>query len=77
MWLVGIVLNPMNLMAYRWSDLYLSKTLVLIGFVMASNMMWVHSILHYMGGDCSMNECVITVIMGICLAGIAVYVLRN
>ena len=48
MTLVGILFNPMNILAYRFADLYLSKTLVYGGFLMASNMIWSHQIIHYL-----------------------------
>lgn len=47
MFLVGIFLNPMNILAYRFSDLYLSLTLIYGGLFMASNMMWAHELVHY------------------------------
>lgn len=45
--LVGILFNPMNILAYRFSDLYLSQTLFYGGLLMASNMVWAHEIVHY------------------------------
>ena len=45
---VGILFNPMNVLAYRLSDLYLSLTLFYGGLLMASNMMWSHEIVHYL-----------------------------
>lgn len=77
MWVVGVVLNPMNLMAYSWSHLRLSKTLIYIGFLMASNMMWVHSLIHYAYGYCGSGECWVSVITGITMSLVAVYLLRN
>ena len=47
MFLVGILFNPMNILAYRFNDLYLSKTLMYGGLLMASNMIWSHEIIHY------------------------------
>ena len=47
MFLMGISLNPMNVMAYRLSDLYISRTLIYSGILMGSNMMWSHQIVHY------------------------------
>ena len=35
---IGILFNPMNILAYRFSDLYLSLTLFYGGLLMASNM---------------------------------------
>lgn len=46
MFIVGIFLNPMSLLAYKMDDLYLSLTLVYGGLIMASNMMWSHQIVH-------------------------------
>ena len=45
--IVGILFNPMNILAYRINDLYLSTTLFYSGFLMASVMMWAHEIIHY------------------------------
>lgn len=36
--LIGVFMNGMNILAYRFSDLYLSKTLVYSAMLMASNM---------------------------------------
>ena len=47
MTLVGIAFNPMNILAFRFSDLYLSTTLVYGSFLMASNMIWAHELVHY------------------------------
>ena len=38
----------MNILAYRFSDLYLSRTLFYGGLLMASNMIWTHEIVHYL-----------------------------
>ena len=46
--IVGILFNPMNILAYRFSDLYISQTLFYGGLLMASNMMWAHEIVHYL-----------------------------
>lgn len=46
--LVGILFNPMNILAYRLSDLYLALTLFYGGLLMASNMIWAHEIVHYL-----------------------------
>ena len=45
--IVGILFNPMNMLAYRFNDLYLSLTLFYGGLLMASNMMWSHELVHY------------------------------
>ena len=46
--IIGILFNPMNILAYRFSDLYVSKTLFYGGLLMASNMIWGHEIVHYL-----------------------------
>lgn len=48
MFLVGIIFNPMNILAYSISDVYLSLTLIYSGLLMASNMIWSHQIVHYL-----------------------------
>ena len=44
--IVGMLFNPMNVLAYRLSDLYPSLTLFYGGLLMASNMIWAHEIVH-------------------------------
>lgn len=44
----GMLFNPMNVLAYRLSDLYISLTLFYGGLLMASNMIWAHEIVHYL-----------------------------
>ena len=44
--IVGVCFNPMNMLAYRFEDLYLSLTLVYGGCIMASNMIWAHELIH-------------------------------
>jgi hypothetical protein len=46
--IIGMLFNPMNILAYRVSDLYISLTLFYGGVLMASNMMWAHEIVHYL-----------------------------
>jgi hypothetical protein len=46
--IVGILFNPMNMLAFKINDLYLSLTLFYGGLLMASNMMWSHEIIHYL-----------------------------
>ena len=45
--IIGMLFNPMNILAYRFSDLYISLTLFYGGLLMASNMIWAHEIVHY------------------------------
>ena len=46
--IIGMLFNPMNILAYRYSDLYISQTLFYGGLIMASNMVWAHEIVHYL-----------------------------
>ena len=46
--IIGMLFNPMNILAFRFSDLYLSLTLFYGGLLMASNMIWAHEIVHYL-----------------------------
>ena len=46
--IIGMLFNPMNILAFRFSDLYLSLTLFYGGLLMASNMIWAHEIIHYL-----------------------------
>lgn len=48
MTLIGICFNPMNMLAYRFKDVYFSLTLFYGGLLMASNMVWSHEIVHYL-----------------------------
>ena len=72
--IVGILFNPMNMLAYRFNDLYLSLTLFYGGLLMASNMIWSHELVHYF----SMGHFNIKMfIIGIILSGISVLLLRS
>lgn len=46
--IIGMLFNPMNILAYRFTDLYISHTLFYGGVLMASNMIWGHEIVHYL-----------------------------
>ena len=46
--IVGMAFNPMNVLAYRFDDLFVSTTLFYGGLLMASNMIWSHEIIHYL-----------------------------
>ena len=46
--IVGMMFNPMNMLAFRFTDLYTSLTLFYGGILMASNMVWAHEIVHYL-----------------------------
>ena len=64
--IVGILFNPMNVLAYRISDLYLSLTLFYGGLLMASNMIWAHEIVHYFAmGKINMKVFCVGIIMSL------------
>ena len=46
--IVGMAFNPMNVLAYRLSDIYISRTLFYGGLLMGANMIWSHEIIHYL-----------------------------
>ena len=46
--IVGMLFNPMNILAHKFDHLYFSTTLFYGGLLMASNMMWSHEIVHYL-----------------------------
>ena len=75
MTIVGILFNPMNMLAYRFSDLYLSRTLFYGGLLMASNMIWSHEIVHYLSmGHFNKDLFIFGVILSIF---IIFFILRN
>lgn len=72
--LVGMFFNPMNMLAYRFNDLYLSLTLFYGGLLMASNMIWSHELVHYF----SMGHFNIKIFfIGIILSSICIILLRS
>uniref|UniRef100_A0A6C0BSB5 DUF305 domain-containing protein n=1 Tax=viral metagenome TaxID=1070528 RepID=A0A6C0BSB5_9ZZZZ len=67
--IVGMLFNPMNILAYRLSDLYMSQTLFYGGLLMASNMMWAHEIVHYLSmGHFNMLIFSIGTMLSICIS---------
>ena len=72
--IVGILFNPMNMLAYRFNDLYLSLTLFYGGLLMASNMIWSHELVHYFSMGHFNSK---MFIIGIILSGICVLLLRS
>ena len=67
--IIGMLFNPMNILAYRFSDLYISQTLFYGGLLMASNMMWAHEIVHYLSmGHFNMLVFSVGIILSICVS---------
>ena len=72
---IGMLFNPMNILAYRFSDLYISQTLFYGGLLMASNMMWGHEIVHYLSmGHFNMLVFSLGIILSI---GVSILLLRQ
>jgi len=73
--IIGMLFNPMNILAFRYEDLYLSLTLFYGGLLMASNMIWAHEIVHYLYmGDFNIWIFSIGIILSI---SISILLLRN
>jgi len=73
--IIGMLFNPMNILAYRFSDLYISQTLVYGGLLMASNMVWAHEIVHYLSmGHFNMLVFYVGIILSI---GVSILLLRQ
>ena len=73
--IVGMLFNPMNVFAYRLTDLYISLTLFYGGLLMASNMVWAHEIVHYLSiGHFNARVFFIGIILSI---GTTILLLRN
>ena len=72
--IVGMLFNPMNMLAYKFSHLYLSTTLFYGGLLMASNMMWAHEIVHYLSMG-HLNKKIF--LLGIVLSCFCVFLLRQ
>jgi len=74
MFIVGVLFNPMNILAFRLTDIYLSLTLIYGGLLMASNMIWSHQIVHYL----SMGHFNLKIfVIGILLSLFCVFLLRS
>jgi len=67
--IIGMLFNPMNILAYRFTDLYISLTLFYGGLLMASNMIWAHEIVHYLSmGHFNIKVFSIGIILSICVS---------
>ena len=73
--IIGMLFNPMNILAYRYTDLYISQTLFYGGLLMASNMIWAHEIIHYLSmGHFNMLVFSVGIILSI---GVSILLLRQ
>lgn len=73
--LIGMMFNPMNILAFRISDLYVSYTLFYGGLLMASNMIWAHEMIHLiMFGSFSSIVFIIGILLSV---SISIFLLRN
>ena len=71
---VGISFNAMNMLVFRFDDLYLSLTLFYGGLIMASNMIWAHEIIHFIYHG-KMNK--IIFVIGIILTILTTFIIRS
>jgi hypothetical protein len=68
---IGMLFNPMNMLAYRVDDFYISLTLFYGGLLMASNMIWSHEIVHYLSmGMFDKKSFFIGIVLSIAVVGI-------
>ena len=74
MFISAFFLNPMNILAYRMSDLYVSVLLVYASLYMASNMLWTHQIVHYLQMGHFDKK---TFFIGVLLSLFFVYLMKN
>ena len=73
--IVGVLFNPMNILAYRETDLFISLTLFYGGLLMASNMMWSHQIVHYLSMG-HFNQYIFFIGLALSIS-ISIFLLRN
>ena len=75
MTIIGMLFNPMNMLAYKIDHLYFSLTLFYGGLLMASNMIWSHEIVHFLSmGHFNLNS----FLVGIFLSSfIVIFLLRK
>ena len=71
---VGILFNAMNMLVFRFNDLYLSLTLFYGGLIMASNMIWAHEIIHFIYHG-KMNKIIFSI--GIILTILTTFIIRS
>ena len=71
---VGISFNAMNMLVFRFDDLYLSLTLFYGGLIMASNMIWAHEIIHFIYHG-RMNIIIFSI--GIILTILSTFIIRS
>ena len=74
MFVSAFFLNPMNILAYRLSDLYVSVLLVYASLYMASNMLWTHQIVHYLQMGHFDKK---TFLIGVLMSLFFVYLMKN
>ena len=74
MFLIGLILNPMNILANKVSDIYLSLTLIYSALLMASNMIWSHQVIYYLNSK-KINYTILFI--GISMSLFFFFLLRN
>lgn len=76
MFIIALVLDPMNIMIYSLNDYYLSKPLIFSALYMASTMIWGHQIVHLLQkGITHFNTKIF--FSGVLLSLLFMFILRN
>ena len=77
MFVIGLILNPMNILANKISDLYLSPTLVYGAIFMASNMLWAHELISLLTHSNNYKPNFTVILFGLLLSTVSIFLLRN
>lgn len=76
MFIIALVLDPMNIMIYSFDDYYISKPLIFSSLYMASTMLWGHQIVHFLQkGIHHFNTKIF--VSGLILSLLFIYILRS
>ena len=76
MFIIALVLDPMNIMIYSFDDYYISKPLIFSSLYMASTMVWGHQIVHFLQKGIHHFNIKIFV-SGLILSLLFIYILRT
>lgn len=76
MFIIALVLDPMNIMIYSLDDYYISKPLIFSSLYMAFTMLWGHQIVHFLQkGTQHFNTKIF--LSGVLLSLLFIYILRT
>ena len=74
MFLIALSADSMNMMVSSPKDIYLSKSLIISSFYMATNMIWGHQIVHYFTRG-HFDKTIF--FFGVCLSMVTLYIMRQ